>query len=100
MFNAFVGYSEYDHEIIKSFQGFDFETASTFWNKVLRAYLGTEDETRIKEVEDKARIIGYTRMIRRSIRRHGLETDEGRAEIDLWKGELLTLLGQYDTLVF
>ena len=100
MFNAFVGYSEYDHEIIKSFQGFDFETAGIFWNKVLRAYLETDDDARVKEVEDKARIVGYTRMIRRSIRRHGLETDQGRAEIDLWKGELLSLLGQYDTLVF
>ena len=27
MFNAFVGYSEYDHETIKEFQGFDHETA-------------------------------------------------------------------------
>jgi anti-sigma regulatory factor (Ser/Thr protein kinase) len=39
-------------------------------------------------------------MIRRSIRRNGLETEEGRAEIDHWKAELLDLLEKYDTLVF
>lgn len=68
--------------------------------KSLAAYLGTNCETKIREVEDKARIIGYTRMIRRSIRRNGLETETGRAEINLWKEKLLELLEKTDTLVF
>ena len=100
MFNSFVGYSELDHEIIKKFQGFDFETGQTFWRKSLAAYLGTNDETAVRDVEDKARIIGYTRMIRRSIRRGGLDSETGRAEIDLWTRELLELLGRTDTLLF
>ena len=100
MFNSFVGYSEYDHETIKKFQGFDFETGSAFWHKALAAYLETNCEIKIREVEDKARIIGYTRMIRRSIRRKGLETEAGRAEIELWKRELLELLERTDTLLF
>jgi anti-sigma regulatory factor (Ser/Thr protein kinase) len=100
MFNSFVGYSEYDHETILHFQGFDFETGRTFWRKALAAYLGTSSETKICEVEDKARIIGYTRMIRRSIRRKGLESEKGRAEIALWKQELLELLDRTDTLLF
>ena len=100
MYNSFVGYSEYDHEIFKKFQGFDREIGVSFWKKSLAAYLGTDCETKIREVEDKARIIGYTRMIRRSIRRNGLETEKGRAEINLWKEELLELLERTDTLVF
>jgi anti-sigma regulatory factor (Ser/Thr protein kinase) len=100
MYNSFVGYSEYNHEIIKTFQGFDLETGTTFWRKSLAAYLETTCPTKIREVEDKARIIGYTRMIRRSIRRRGLETEEGRAEIQLWTKELLELLEKTDTLVF
>ncbi len=100
MFNSFIGYSEVDHELIKSFQGFDFETGETFWRKSLAAYLGTGNEKKLREVEDKARIIGYTRMIRRSIRRKGLETEKGRAEIEHWKKELLELLEKTDTLTF
>ena len=100
MFNSFVGYSEYDHEIIKKFQGFDFETGKAFWRESLAAYLGTENEKQIAEVEDKARIIGYTRMIRRSIRRKGLESGSGRAEIELWKSELIELLSHVDDLTF
>ena len=100
IYNAFVGYSELNPETILAFQGFDQETGRTFWHKALSAYLGTNCSAKLREVEDKARIIGYTRMIRRSIRRKGLETEQGRAEIELWKRELLELLERTDKLTF
>ncbi|MBQ9355186.1 MAG: anti-sigma factor antagonist [Clostridia bacterium] len=100
MFNSFIGYSESDHEVIKKFQGFDFETGKAFWHASLAAYLGTSNENKIREVEEKARIIGYTRLIRRSIRRNGLETEYGRKEINHWKSELLSLLETTNTLTF
>lgn len=100
MFNAFSGFFECNPEGILSFQGFDIDTAHTFWNRVLKAYLETDDEERVHEVEDKARIVGYTRLIRRSIRRKGLETEAGRAEIGHWKEELMGLLDKTDTLLF
>lgn len=100
MFNAYAGFFEIDHEAIKAFQGFDLDTATEFWQKTLRAYLETDDEEVVRSVEDKARIVGYTRLIRRSIRRGGLEDPARKAEIDLWTKELIELLGKYDTLLF
>ena len=100
MFNSFIGYGEYDNDVIRRFLGFDFETSVLFLHKALSLYLGTDDENKITEVLDKARVIGYTRMIRRSIRRKGLETEDGRNEIELWKNNLLELLEKTDTLVF
>ena len=100
MYNSFIGYSESDHEIIKKFQGFDFEMGRTFWRKSLAAYLGTQDEVKLQEVENKARIVGYARMIRRSIRRGGMDSEFGRKEIAHWKEELLALLETTDTLLF
>lgn len=100
MYNSFIGFSELNHNIILEFQGFDWQLATTFWRKSLAAYLGTNCPTKLREVEDKARILGYTRMIRRAIRRKGLETETGRAEIAHWKRELLELLDQNDTLLF
>ena len=100
MYNSFIGFSETNHEIIKKFQGFDFETGKAFWRASLSMYLGTDDEKKIEEVENKARIIGYIRLIRRSIRRKGLETAESRKEIECWKSELLELLDSTDTLLF
>lgn len=100
IFNAYIGFSELDSEIIKKFQGIDSETAAKFWHMTLEKYLGTTDEEVIRSVEDKARIIGYTRLIRRSIRRGGLEDDARRAEIEHWKAELIDLLERTDTLMF
>ena len=100
MYNSFVGYYELNRDDILRFQGFDWETGRSFWRKSLAAYLGTSCPTKLKEVEDKARILGYARMIRRSIRRKGLETEAGRAEIEHWKSELLALLDRTDTLCF
>lgn len=100
MYNAFCGFYELDKEAIKDFQGFDYETAQTFWRKTLEAYLGTDDDIEIREVEDKARIIGYTRLIRRLIRRNGMDSEDGRAHIEHWTGELLKLLEQYNSLQF
>lgn len=100
MFNAYKGFFELDHDAIESFQGFSYELAGEFWEKTLRAYLNTDNEKVIRSVEDKARIIGYTRLIRRSIRRGGLEDEHKRAEIELWKSELIELLDKYDTLLF
>ena len=98
MFNAYQGFSELDHENVLRFQGFDFETAAAFWHKVLAAYLGTEDEEVIRKTEDKARIVGYSRLIRRAIRRKQGETEEGRKAIDWWTSELLELLERTDSL--
>ncbi len=100
IFNAFIGYYEVDSESIKAFQGYDLETSKTFWKKSLAAYLGTNCAVKIREVEDKARIVGYTRMIRRAIRRNRTETETGRAEVELWTKELLELLERTDTLTF
>ncbi len=100
IFNAFVGFSELHREVIREFQGFDWELGLRFWRKALAAYLGTGCESKLREVEDKARILGYARLIRRSIRRGGEKSERGRAEIAYWKEELLELLRRTDTLCF
>jgi anti-sigma regulatory factor (Ser/Thr protein kinase) len=82
------------------FQGFDFETAQEFFHKVMRTYLGTDDEGWIQSVIDKARVIGYTRLMRREIRRNGLDTEKGREKIAFWQKELGELLEKTDTLLF
>lgn len=100
MYNAFCGFSEYDHSVLERFHGIPYETGQRFWKSVLKTYLGTKDDAKAKAVEDKARIVGYIRLIRRSIRRSGLESETGRAEIRLWEEELLDLLPRIDTLLF
>lgn len=98
MFNAFVGYSELDHQNVMDFFGYSFETAGKFWNIALKMYLGTEDEAVCQSVAEKAMIIGYTRMLRRAIRRPN--EAESPAKIARCKEMLSVLLNKVDTLTF
>lgn len=100
MYNAYLGYSELDHNIIKDFLGITHETAKELWNKMLVLYLDGADEERVREVEKKAMIVGYTRNMRRVIRRNGFDTEEGRAVIENCRAHLETLLAEVDTLTF
>ena len=95
MYNAFVGFGELNHEVVKDFLGFDFETSVRFWKMSLSRYLGTEDDAVINEVEEKARVIGYARLVRRSIRRNAPQT-----EIEYYKNQLIELIDKVDTLNF
>ena len=98
MFNAFVGYSELNHQNMMDFFGYSFETAGKFWNLALKMYLGTEDEAVCQSVAEKAMVIGYTRMLRRAVRRPN-EADSP-AKIARCKEMLGVLLNKVDTLIF
>ena len=98
MFNAFVGYSELDHQNMLDFFGYDYETAGKFWKLTLKMYLGTEDETVCQNIADKAMVVGYTRMLRRAIRRPN--DADSPAKIARCKEMLSILLKRVDTLDF
>ena len=98
MFNAFIGYSELDHQVTMDFYGYTHETAEKFWDMALKAYLGTEDEAVCRSVAEKAMIIGYTRMLRRAIRRPN-EADSP-AKIARCKEMLAVLLEKTDSICF
>ena len=98
MFNAFIGYSELDHQVTMNFFGYTHESAEKFWDMSLKMYLGTDDAEVCRSVAEKAMIIGYTRMLRRAIRRP--EEAESPAKIARCKEMLAVLLNKVDTLVF
>ena len=98
MFNAFVGYSELNHQNMTVFFGYSFETAGKFWNLALKMYLGTEDEEVCRSVAEKAMIIGYTRMLRRALRRP--DEAESPAKIARCKEMLGILLEKTDSICF
>ena len=98
MFNAFIGYSELDHQVTMNFFGYTHESAEKFWDMSLKMYLGTDDEEVCRSVAEKAMIIGYTRMLRRAIRRP--DEADSPAKISRCKEMLEVLLNKVDTLVF
>lgn len=100
MFNAYIGFTELDHDVTEKFLGIPYETGLEIWRKSLPLYLGTEDEETINAVAEKAMLIGYVRLMRRSIRRSGASGEAYAAEIGVYKDHILRLLDKIDTLTF
>ena len=100
VYNAYQGYSDVDHQVVQDFIGLPYETARKFWKETLRLYLDGADEETMRSVEEKAMLIGYTRIMRRRIRRNGFDTEEGRIEIENAKKHILELVDKLDTLTF
>ena len=98
MYNAFLGFSALDHNVIKGFMGYDRDTSKRFWNLSLKKYLGTDDEDVCRSVEEKAMIIGYMRLLRRAVRRPNEK--DSPAMIAHCKEMLALLLEKTDSLCF
>ena len=95
MFNAFVGFGELDKTSVENFFGVSYETAQRFWRLSLARYLGTDDENAIIDTENKAKVIGYMRLLRRCLRR-----DADEATVNHYRTNLSDALDKVDTLVF
>ena len=100
MYNAYCGFGYADPGFVESFLGIPYAAAAAIWRRSLECYLDTRDEARLREVEDKVRIISYTRIARHWIRRNGFETETGRLQIAGYLQMLQELLPRTDTLLF
>ena len=94
-FNAYIGFSELDKTVVESFLGIDADTAERFWHLSLARYLDTDDEKILNDVENKAKVIGYMRLLRRCLRRNSDEVT-----VNHYKTKLIEVLDKVDTLVF
>ncbi len=99
MYNSYVGFSEYNPDIVLEFQGYGASIAREFWKRSLREYLGTEDDHRVTEVEEKIRCLSYADLIDWR-QRHGVHNAEDQATLALWTNRLIELLDRVDSLSF
>ena len=100
IFNAYQGYSELDHDNMLQFLGIPYETGTRIWEKTLELYFDGKSKEEIAEIADKAKLIGYTRNMRRLIRRDALNNEKGKAEVENCKKHILELTEKLDSLVF
>ena len=79
--------------------GFSYDTSKQFFECFMKHYLKTEDEDRIREVSEKASLLGYSRLIRK-YRKNGSVPDKYRDRIK----EIISVIGdianRLDTLAF
>ena len=97
MWCTYVGLGEVDSDVIFKFLDTPADVTAQIWRKTLERYFDTTDENRLKEIEDKARLLGYTRLLRRSVRkRQG--TEFGKKEYELAVKNLCELIDRIDNL--
>jgi len=65
LYYFYVLLGEDEPSVVERFMGFSYDTAKAFFRFFLKYYLGTEDESRMDEVSDKAALIGLSRKIRK-----------------------------------
>ncbi len=100
MYNAYIGYSELDPEIVLAFQGYPAETARRFWHETLSAYLGTTDEEALSKAEEKIRILAYADLIDWSLRFPSGDKEADERLFCYRRTALTALLQKTDTLLF
>ena len=87
---GYVGYCENNPSGVLEFYGLPYETTTKLWATLLEKYFNG----------DKAKIIGYARMLRRTVRRVGKDTEEGKGLIELCQKHLAELIPLVDSLDF
>ena len=95
---GFVGYCECNHAGTLEFYGLPYEVTTKIWETLMKRYF--EDEAVRMDVTRKAQVIGYARMMRRTIRRDGLNRPDGQELIVLCKKRLDELLPLVDQLYY
>ena len=100
IYNAYCGFSDVNHNQVLEFLGIPYDQSIEIWRKTLNLYFKGRSQGFIDAVQSKAMIIGYTRILRREIRRDGLNNEKGMKVIENAKKHLAELLPAVDSLVF
>ena len=93
---AYQGYGEVDHRKVSDFIKLDWDSSAYLWHKLIDLYFDDKDEKFKEDVKDKARLIGYIRCLRRTLKRE----PENIALIEHSKKSLIELANKLDSLSF
>ena len=91
---AFQGYGELDRSMIEDFLMIDYDTAVYILHKLVDDYFDDKDEAYREEIMNKAKVIGYARALRRTIKR----TPDQKELIEHYKKQLIEYVDKTDSL--
>ena len=97
---ACIGFTELSDDEFNPFLGISNAAAAKVWDRTLELYFAGKSSEAIRRNEERAKIVGYTRLMRRTIKRVGYEDPEGSRIIENCKKNLIELLRNVDSLPF
>lgn len=96
---SYVGLGEIDNTIVENFLGIPYQDAVKIWKMTVASFFETDDQAKNKEIEDKVRILGYARIIRRCVRKNRIANETGKKEYENAVSNICSLLDHVDSLV-
>ena len=99
MYMGYVAFGELDLSVPEKFFKMPRDLIAKVWDLAIRKYLKTDDEETVRTVIEKASILTYSRLMRRTIRRDP-DSDFGKRQIELCRTRLTELVPKYDELAF
>ena len=99
MFNAYIGFGIIDRKCIEDFFKISVETAHSLWERMLELYCETTDKEYLDSVERKAALIGYLRIMRRSIRYFDSDTYDYKKQFEACREKIREILPTIDDLL-
>ena len=98
IYAAYIGFSCIDHNQVKQFLGIPYEQSVQFWNATLKYYFGTDDADTLRAIEEKAAIICYARLLRRTLRKSKDDEAYKAKMVEYCKQTLCDLVPKTDSL--
>lgn len=95
MYLAYKGFGELDHDAVSKFLKIDWDLAQYVLKKTFEMYFEGKDETSVNNELDKAMLVGFVRLYRRTLKR----TPDNTVLVDHCKNRIIELANKVDTLV-
>ena len=100
IFNAYIGFHSMNLQNAGKFLGISAQASFDVWNKTLQKYFGTTDKAVLDDYANKAKVIGYMRLLQRAVRRTLHNGEDHSAGIAFYKQELTRLVSKLDSIAF
>ena len=100
IFAAYIGFGCVDMSRSYEFLNITEQQCRDFWKYTIKYYFEGKDEAYLDDITAKASIICYTRLIRRTIKRFGIDDEDNRALVEFCKNFLIENVPETDCLYF
>ena len=99
-YSIYEGFECLDPKNPEKFLGISQEMCRKFINLTYKYYFYEKEDSEVEEIERKAKILCYTRLLRRQIKHFGLENKEAKPSIDFCINYLIENVPKVDNLYY
>lgn len=94
MYNAYNGFADLNPDNSMEFFGIEDSVARYIWKKTLEMYFNTTDKDLLTNLENKIKVVAYTKLLRRTIKKK-----RSNEELEFYKSKVLEFIDKVDSLV-